>query len=291
MPKIGIIHQDYLNSPTLTDVERISFEAYIYLPRFWPIDLVDVFGCFPYRPRTMFAQAFELEEYWQDRVTEADVRRWLQEYEQAEILDVWTDKGRKYGFWVGWFKYNRHRPEYARKTPIPPRLIGTDIHHAELRAAESKRRKRGRLSQSRDDRDDAARSCLLSPVFRLLSSSSSTASRGDANSDDGDDARDRIELAIAERKALPAREREESCLTDLTEVAQKITGEPWQGTRPNLRHVRDLLERGLTELEIAGAFGCYVKGMRDPSKISIEKFVEMFSKHHAAYYRLRGDHS
>ena len=79
--------------------------------------LSDYHGCFECLPAIVKAQAFPQRA----DMTVERVRDDLLEYAR-EMLEVWTDGGRVYGFWRQFGHHNRISKEgaYRRKTPVPP---------------------------------------------------------------------------------------------------------------------------------------------------------------------------
>lgn len=113
-----MLHESFVDSPSLKACSR---EAELYWPRIIAVAR-DGFGCFPVNYRVITAKAFPDADRWRG-ITESDVARWLGEYAAAGMLQVWESDGRTYGYWLGWFTFNRMDSRLKRQTPEPPEYL------------------------------------------------------------------------------------------------------------------------------------------------------------------------
>jgi hypothetical protein len=126
MPK-RLLDDSFLTSPSLA---RCSARAQDAFPRF--ILLADDFGCFEASPRVLVGKGWP----YRDDVSERELWGWLEEYVEAGMAVLWTEKERRWCYLTGWDGPHgqRKRAEYdpaapvgtpgrhgsKRRTPVPP---------------------------------------------------------------------------------------------------------------------------------------------------------------------------
>ncbi len=76
----------------------------------------DNFGTFQINPAVIKGRLWALR----GDVAPKDIEEWLKEYEEQRMLKVWGQDGKRYGYFVGWPKFQRIRSEYKRTHPLPP---------------------------------------------------------------------------------------------------------------------------------------------------------------------------
>lgn len=128
-----LIHDTLLTSPSIRVCTPMAQDAF---PRF--LLLADDFGCFEAEPRLLVGRGWP----YRSDVTEQHVRSWMVEYAMADMLRLWEQDGRWYGFLTGWWNFQRFRKEYSsenpkgskRRTPAPPDHHGDVAGFSEGRA-------------------------------------------------------------------------------------------------------------------------------------------------------------
>lgn len=84
---------------------------------FWRLTTsADDFGRFDARPAVLRAECFKV---MLAKITEAQVIAWLKELLKADLVRVYTQDGKVYGYFVTWPKHQRKRAKYS-KYPVPP---------------------------------------------------------------------------------------------------------------------------------------------------------------------------
>ncbi|MDP3769148.1 MAG: hypothetical protein Q8S13_14140, partial [Dehalococcoidia bacterium] len=76
----------------------------------------DDLGCFDYDGIVLKGSLYPRRPDMTPEQIEAD----LAEYVRWGMVEVWTARGRRYGFWKNWHRHNRRRPDAKLKRPLPP---------------------------------------------------------------------------------------------------------------------------------------------------------------------------
>jgi hypothetical protein len=124
-----LLDDGIFSSPSLAECSPRAQDAW---PRF--LLLADDFGCLDVNPRVLTGRGWPLRP----DVSDADVAGWMDEYARAGMLGFWSEGGRVYGFFCGWFgdKGQHKRAEYhpdtnkkgsKRKTPPPPTDLARNL--------------------------------------------------------------------------------------------------------------------------------------------------------------------
>ena len=98
-------------SPNLNQLSDLA-ERHFY--RLLP--LPDDHGCCELSPDVIKGRCYPKKP----KITEAMIQKWTQELVDADIIRVWEEKGRLYGWFPTWSEHQRVRSLNKRKTPEPP---------------------------------------------------------------------------------------------------------------------------------------------------------------------------
>jgi hypothetical protein len=92
------------------------------------IPLAEANGVFEANPDRVWALAYS---YHRDGITPGWVRDLFADFERVDLLRIWTEAGKRWGYWTGIDKFGRlpgkeHRKRYKNLPPNPPLKILDD---------------------------------------------------------------------------------------------------------------------------------------------------------------------
>lgn len=266
-----MLSPSYLDSPSLAQCSRPARD-------YWHRIIVataDTYGCFIVNAASIWGRAFPQPELYPD-VLPKHISSWLDEYEQAGMLERWTENGRTYGFWTGWFRHNRPDSRYARTTPEPPssQQHGKTRRNTEKSGEMRKNPANPRLSGSVSGSESGSGSGSGSD-----SSSSSSSPRGQAKAKAGS--------ARASRDSDPEPDLLTLRASMVQSVQERHAGVPWVCPDVHDREIASLLYEGVSAKHFLDVWEFYVETRNDPAKISVEWFVKNFNTFQADRARAR----
>lgn len=109
-----VIKESIWTSPNLNN---LSWQAEWFFYRLLP--LPDDHGCAELTALVVKGRVFPLRP----EVTVKKIEEWTQELVHNDILSIWNENGRIYGFFKTWGQHQRVRSLHQRKTPAPPNFV------------------------------------------------------------------------------------------------------------------------------------------------------------------------